>query len=54
MAYIHGNTSDIRELARYEVRPESLDQCLSAIYEFVAYVRSNGAASGALRGLAGG
>lgn len=37
----------IHELARYEVRPESLDQCLAAIHEFVAYVRTN--EPGALR-----
>ena len=41
MAYIQGDTSEIRELARYEVRPESLEQCLSAIREFVAYVRAS-------------
>ena len=42
-----GNPNEIRELARYEVRPEALVQCLSAIHEFVAYVRANEA--GALR-----
>ena len=47
MAHIEGGTAEIRELARYEVRPESLQQCLAAIHEFVAYVRSN--ESGALR-----
>jgi quinol monooxygenase YgiN len=47
VAHIEGSTSEIRELARYEVRPESLDQCLAAIHEFVAYVRSN--EPGALR-----
>ena len=47
VANIQGNTSEIRELARYEVRPEALEQCLSAIHEFVAYVRSN--EPGALR-----
>jgi quinol monooxygenase YgiN len=47
MAYIQGSTSEIRELARYEVRPESLEQCLAAIHEFVAYVRAN--EPGALR-----
>jgi hypothetical protein len=29
----------IRQLARYEVRPQALDKCLAAIHEFVAYVR---------------
>ena len=47
MTHIRGNTSEIRELARYEVRPEALDECLAAIHEFVAYVRSN--EPGALR-----
>ena len=32
---------EIRQLARYEVRPEALDRCLSAIREFVAYVRKS-------------
>ena len=47
MTPIQGNTSEIRELARYEVRPEALNICLAAIHEFVAYVRAN--ESGALR-----
>ena len=47
MAHIQGNPSEIRELARYEVRPEALEKCLAAIHEFVAHVRSNEA--GALR-----
>ena len=32
---------EIRQLARYQVRPESLARCLAAIREFVAYVRAN-------------
>jgi len=39
-----GNAPDlrgIRELARYQVRPESLQRCLAAIGEFVAYVRGH-------------
>jgi quinol monooxygenase YgiN len=47
MQHIQGNVSEIRELARYEIRPESLDECLAAMHEFVAYVRAN--ESGALR-----
>lgn len=47
MPPLQGSTSEIRELARYEVRPESLAECLSAIHEFVEYVRSN--EPGALR-----
>jgi len=40
--------SDIdNQLARYQVRPESIDLCLAAIHEFVAYVRAN--ESGTLR-----
>jgi quinol monooxygenase YgiN len=34
-------TQEIHQLARYEVRPESLDRCLAAIHEFVAYVREH-------------
>jgi quinol monooxygenase YgiN len=44
---IQGGPGEIHELARYEVRPESLDRCLAAIHEFVAYVRAN--EPGALR-----
>ena len=40
-AYIQVSASEIRELARYEVRPEFLGQCVSVIHEFVAYLRSN-------------
>lgn len=45
--FIVGNPGEIHELARYEVRPEALDECLAAIHEFVAYIRTN--ESGALR-----
>ncbi len=31
----------IRQLARYQVRPEALERCLAALHEFVAYVRAN-------------
>ncbi len=41
MTYIQGDASQIHELARYEVRPEALAECLAAIHEFVAYVRTN-------------
>jgi len=47
MTSIQGNSGEIHELARYEVRPESLDTCLAAIHEFVAYVRAS--EPGALR-----
>jgi len=47
MTHIQGDTGEIHELASYEVRPESLAQCLAAIHEFVAYVRAN--EPGALR-----
>ena len=47
MTNIQGHTAEIRELARYEVRPESVERCLAAIHEFVAYVRTN--EPGALR-----
>ena len=47
MTAIHGDAGEIHELARYEVRPESLDTCLAAIHEFVAYVRAS--EPGALR-----
>jgi quinol monooxygenase YgiN len=32
---------EIRQLARYQVRPEALDKCLAAVHEFVGYVRAN-------------
>ena len=32
---------ETRQLARYEVRPEAVGRCLSAIREFVAYVKKN-------------
>ena len=47
MTDIQGKPGEIHELARYEVRPESLDGVLAAIHEFVAYVRAN--EPGALR-----
>jgi len=47
VAHIQGNRGEIHELARYEVRPEALSQCLDAIHEFVAYIRAN--EPGALR-----
>ena len=47
MTDIQGNAGEIHELARYEVRRESLDEVLAAIHEFVAHVRANEA--GALR-----
>ncbi len=47
MSIIQGGPSEIHELARYEVHPEALEACLSAIHEFVAYVRDN--EPGALR-----
>ncbi len=31
----------IRQLARYQVRPQSLERCLAAIREFVAYVHAH-------------
>jgi quinol monooxygenase YgiN len=31
---------EIRQLARYQVRPEAVETCLAAIREFVAYVRA--------------
>ena len=47
MPPIQGGRSEIHEMARYEIRPEALDDCLAAIHDFVAYVREN--EPGALR-----
>src|SRR5215470_11857637 len=47
MPAIQGNPGEIHELARYEIRPEALDEVLQAIEEFVAYVRNS--EPGALR-----
>ena len=33
--------NEIRQLARYQVKAESLEKCLAAIHEFVAYVHAN-------------
>ncbi len=41
MAKSENKGSEIRQLARYKVRPEALERCLAAIHEFVAYVREN-------------
>ncbi len=39
MARVDDGQGEIRQLARYEVRPEALERCVAAIQEFVAYVR---------------
>ena len=41
LARTDGTTTAIRQLARYEVKPEALERCLAAIHEFVAYVRAH-------------
>ena len=41
MAKSEGASKEIRQLARYQVRAGSLELCLAAIHEFVAYVRAN-------------
>lgn len=47
MPHIQGSAGELHELARYEVRPEALEEVLAAIHEFVAYVRTH--EEGALR-----
>jgi len=41
MAKSDATGAEIRQLARYEVRPNALPRCLAAIREFVAYVRAH-------------
>jgi quinol monooxygenase YgiN len=41
MSATSGTTAEIRQLARYEIRPEAMQRCLAAIHEFVAYVREH-------------
>ena len=41
MANSESRGHEVRQLARYQVRPEALERCLAAIREFVAYVRAN-------------
>ena len=41
MAVADTTQGEVRQLARYEVRPEAVQSCLAAIREFVAYVRRN-------------
>ena len=41
MAKPESERQEVRQLARYQVRPEALERCLAAIREFVAYVRTN-------------
>ena len=41
MAKSDSKEHEIRQLARYEIRPEALERCLAAVHEFVAYVRAN-------------
>ncbi len=41
MAKPESEGRELRQLARYQVRPEALERCLTAIREFVAYVRAN-------------
>jgi quinol monooxygenase YgiN len=41
MVAASGSGGEVRQLARYEVRPEAVERCLAAIREFVRYVRMN-------------
>jgi quinol monooxygenase YgiN len=41
MAPAEKETLEVRQLARYQVHPEALERCLTAIHEFVEYVRAN-------------
>ena len=36
-----GEGQEIRQVARYQVRRDSMERCLAAIREFVAYVRAS-------------
>jgi quinol monooxygenase YgiN len=41
MTRLEPASQEIRQLARYQVRPEALERCLAAIRTFVAYVRAH-------------
>jgi quinol monooxygenase YgiN len=41
MANVERSSGRIRQLARYEIRPEAIERCLAAIQEFVAYIGAN-------------
>jgi len=41
MTSSNAEVREIRQLARYQIHPEALEQVLAAIHMFVAYVRKN-------------
>jgi quinol monooxygenase YgiN len=41
MARPEGRRTEIRQIARYQVRPEALERCLAAIHDFVVHVRAH-------------
>jgi quinol monooxygenase YgiN len=41
MATLQNDIEEIRQLARYEIHPEALEQVLAAIKQFVAYIRNH-------------
>ena len=38
---VNPSSREVRQFARYQVRPEEVERCVAAIHEFVDYVKAN-------------